>query len=138
MWVIFHLFQFETLVFVLFKLKEQYKDFFETPLFAFDVVYQCVYVSSIGKEDFPKNLGLFSQEPQPPSPSTSPTQKIEERFLKRNNIRCTENWNFTLLWLLIEIHQAITFSNHIYQALRVCKWIPFLSSTSNFNTGLRY
>ena len=67
--------QLETLGFVLFKLKEQYKDFFKTPLFAFDVVYQCGYVSSIGEEDSPilkilvflvRNLNLLPPLPLPP------------------------------------------------------------------------
>ena len=55
-------------------------DFLKTPLSAFDVVYQYGHVTNTGKEDFPhiKNPGLFSQKPQPSSPSTPPTQKIEE------------------------------------------------------------
>ena len=55
-------------------------DFLKAPLIAFDVVYQCGYVSNTGEEDsyHSKNLGLFRQEPQLPSPSIFPTQKIEE------------------------------------------------------------
>ena len=60
--VIPHLFWLEMLGFVLFKFKEQYMDFLKTPLFGFNVVYQCGYVSNSVEEDSPhiKNLGLFS------------------------------------------------------------------------------
>ena len=76
--VILHLFQVEILGFVLFKLKEQYMYLSKTPLFAFDVLYQCRYVSNTGEEDSPhiKNLVFFSLKSQSFSPSTSPTQKI--------------------------------------------------------------
>ena len=61
-------------------MKEQYSNFLKSPLFAFYVVYQCGYVSNTGEEDslHNQNLGLFSQELQPHSPSTSPNQKSEE------------------------------------------------------------